>query len=99
VPRPRPILTGPDRPGVLSLTEAQLRLRVSRAGLYRIAVRWSPYWQTSAGCLSEGKDEMLRLRTGAARLVVLTFAIDTTNVLDQLAGTTPVCRAAATSRG
>src|SRR5215471_7385873 len=43
VPQPQPIVTGPGRPAVLAFREARLRIRVSRAGTYHVAVRWSPY--------------------------------------------------------
>ena len=68
VPNPQPILTGPGLPQLESLTEAQMDLVVTQAGRYRIAVRWSPYWQASAGCLSEGKDGMIRLTTWSAHI-------------------------------
>jgi hypothetical protein len=91
VPRPRPIVTGPGRPALLSLTDSTLRLRVTRAGTYRIAVRYSPYWLATAGCLSRGRDGMLRLRTRGPRSVRLAFDVDPTEVLDTLAGDRPAC--------
>ena len=42
-------------PRLESLTEARMDLVVAQAGRYRIAVRWCPYWQASAGCLSTGR--------------------------------------------
>ncbi len=91
VPHPRPILTGPGEPRLLALTAETLRLRVSRGGTYRIAVRWSPYWRASDGCLGRGADGMLRLRTLSARIVRLAFSVDTAHVLDTLAGEAPEC--------
>ena len=99
VPRPRPIVTGPGQPALVSLTESTLRVHVHRGGTYRIAVRYSPYWRASDGCLSAGGDGMLRLRTLAARSVGLVFRIDTTHVLDTLAGDQPVCRLPARPSG
>jgi hypothetical protein len=92
VPRPTPILTGPDAPKLFSLTDAQLRLRVNRGGSYRIAVRYSPYWRASDGCLSQGRDGMLRLRTRSARVLSVTFRVEARRLLDTLAGDLPVCR-------
>ena len=48
-------------------------VRVSRGGTYRVAVRWSPYWHASTGCLMRAPGGLLRLRTphrgdGANRL-------------------------------
>ena len=44
---------------------------VGRAGAYRVAVRFSRYWQPSVGCVSRGADGMIELtvpRPGAVRL-------------------------------
>jgi hypothetical protein len=91
VPRPRPIVTGPGSPRVLSLSESRLRLRVG-GGTVRIAVRWSPYWRASDGCLSKGSDGMLRLRTLRPRVVGLAFRVDASHLLGALAGDPPECR-------
>jgi hypothetical protein len=86
VPRPRPILTGPGRPTMLGLDNSRLRLRVTRGGTYRLAVRWSPYWQTSTGCLAPSRNGMLRLRTRTAATVRIAFDVDAHTLLDALAG-------------
>ncbi len=91
VPKPRPIVTGPGQAAVLSLTDSTLRVRVARRGTYRVAVRYSPYWRASAGCLREGADGMLRLQTPGRRWVRLTFDIDATQMLATLAGQRPAC--------
>jgi hypothetical protein len=91
VPRPQPIVTGPGSPRVLSLSESRLQLRVS-GGTVRIAVRWSPYWRASDGCLSQGRDGMLRLRTLRARTVSIAFRVDASHLLGALAGDPPTCR-------
>ena len=44
VPRPRPILTGPAPSHVVELTATRVLLDLPRAGDYRLAVRFSPYW-------------------------------------------------------
>jgi hypothetical protein len=59
---------------VLAFREASLTLRVARAGTYRIAVHWSPYWHTSTGTLSRTSDGMTELRTTGAATVRLTFS-------------------------
>ncbi len=93
VPKPQPIVTGPGAARLESLTEARMDLVVTEAGRYRIAVRWSPYWQSSAGCISEGKDGMIRLTTRQAEYVRLDFAINAERALDELTGITPRCSA------
>jgi hypothetical protein len=98
VPQPVPIVTGPGHPTLLSLTDARLHLHVTRGGTYRIAVRWSPYWNASDGCLSKGSDGMLRLRTRAARTVGLAFSVDADRALEALTGSRPECRLRPTRR-
>jgi hypothetical protein len=91
VPRPRPIVTGPDRPALLALHESRLLVRLRRRGTYRVAVHWSPYWQASSGCLLRTSSGMLRLRARAPGEVWITFDIDATSLLDAFAGSTPGC--------
>ena len=92
VPHARPIVTGPGQPVVTALTASHLKLTVHRGGTYRIAVRWSPYWRASDGCLSKGKDGMIRLRTRGPQKVGLMFRVDAAHALDQLAGDQPQCK-------
>jgi hypothetical protein len=94
VRRPQPIITGPGRPTVVALHESRILLHVSRRGTYRLAVRWSPYWHTSTGCLARTSGGMLRLRTGAAATVRIVFDVDASSLLDALSGAAPQCRAA-----
>ena len=71
VPSATPIITGP-RPARLSrMGESTIVATIARAGTYRIAVRFSRYWQTSAGCLRRAPDGMISLsvqRPGPVRL-------------------------------
>jgi len=91
VSQPEPIVTGPARPEVLAIRESRLVLRVAQAGTYRVAVRWSPYWHTSTGCLSHSDGGMLQLRTRAAATVRIGFDIDATSLFDAFADTAPHC--------
>ena len=93
VTRPQPMLTGPGRPAVLALRESRLVVQVTRAGTYRVAVRWSPYWHASTGCLTRAGGGMLGLRTGGAATVRIVFDVDASSLLDAFAGTPPRCRA------
>jgi hypothetical protein len=81
VPHPQPIA-----PGLVALTESRMRIAVQRAGTVRIAVRYSPYWHASDGCLSEGSDGMLRLTNSAPRLVTIVFDVSASRVVDALEG-------------
>jgi hypothetical protein len=94
VPRPEPIVTGPGRPAVLALRESRLVIRVARGGTYRVAVRWSPYWHASTGCLTRADGGMLQLQTGGPARVRIGFDVDATSLFNALDGTPPTCRQA-----
>jgi hypothetical protein len=91
VPDARPMVTGPGSPEITALTQARIGVWVREGGFYRIAVRYSPYWRASDGCLSQGKDGMLRLQTRAARILTIVFQVNASRALDQLAGERPSC--------
>ena len=74
-----------------SVTQSRIGAEVRRGGTYRIAVRWSPYWHASLGCLSEGKDKMIRLTTRRAHFVRLTFRVNAVRALDEIVGQQPSC--------
>jgi hypothetical protein len=81
VPRPQPIARG-----LVALSQARIRLDVRQPGTTRIAVRYSPYWHASAGCLREGADGMLRLTNRAPQRVTIVFAVDGARALQALEG-------------
>jgi hypothetical protein len=91
VPHARAIVTGPGHPRLTSLGEARIGVQLTAAGTYRIAVRWSPYWHASLGCLSKGSDGMLRLTTRHPHFVRLTFRLSATRALEEFAGEQPRC--------
>jgi hypothetical protein len=92
VPRPRPIITGPRRPFVTAFGESRIGLVVHGGGIYRIAVRWSPYWHATLGCLREGRDGMLTLTTRKPHYVRLDFRLDVGRALAAIAGERPDCK-------
>ncbi len=92
VPRPRPLVTGPDGPTVLALTREAIVVHLSRPGEYRIATRWSPYWSASSGCLTRSANGLLLLRARAAATVRISFDVDTRSLLGAIAGGAPTCR-------
>jgi hypothetical protein len=91
VPRPQPIVRGPGRPTVLAFRESRLRIRVSQRGTYGIAVRWSPYWHASAGCLLRSHDGMVELRARRSGVVRIAFDVDASSLFAALAGQSPHC--------
>jgi hypothetical protein len=86
VPHPQPIARG-----LLALSDERIRIRVRHPGTIRIAVKYSPYWHASKGCLSEGKDKMLRLRNLHPRVVTIVFDVSAGRALRTLAGERPDC--------
>jgi hypothetical protein len=92
VPDPLPIVTGPGRPALLALRESRLVIRVTQGGTYHVAVRWSPYWHASAGCLARSPRGMVRLQTRTAGTVRIAFDVDAGSLLDAFAHTQPSCR-------
>jgi hypothetical protein len=91
VPQPQAIITGPGAPRLVSFGDARIGAVVHRGGTYRIAVRWSPYWHASLGCLAKGKDGMLRLTTRHAHFVRLQFHVNAKRALEEFAGQQPTC--------
>jgi len=91
VPSPRPIVTGPGPVYVRALTHRRLVVRLARRGTYRVALRHSPYWRSSAGCLSRGADGMLRLTVMRPATVTLGFDVDAGRALWAVAGRVPSC--------
>jgi hypothetical protein len=86
VPSPRPIITGPGPASVVAMRETGLTVRVGAPGTYRVAVRSTSYWHASAGCVSAGKDGMIRLHASAPGLVKISFRVDAGKVLSEMAG-------------
>ena len=86
VPEPRAIVTGPGEARVLALTQTAITLRLGTPGRYRVAVNWSPYWRTGAGCLSRGADRTVRLTASRAGVVRLRLDVSAGGALAALEG-------------
>ncbi len=86
VPVPRKLVTGPGRSRVLVFGQSRLVLSVGRAGRYRIAMSWSPYWTVSHGCLARGRDGMTVLDAPHAGEVTMRFTLAADSALKALAG-------------
>ena len=90
MPDASPIVTGPESAEVVALTQTRVRLRVGGRGIYRVAIRSSPYWHTSRGCSGRrGRDAAARRpRAGP---VELRFDVTRGDVLETLAGMRESC--------
>ena len=89
VPSPRPLITGPGPASVVGLTETQVTVRAAKAGTYRLAIRYSPYWMASTGCLDPGQDSMIRLRIPAPGTVKLSIHVNARRAMDAFTGQRP----------
>jgi hypothetical protein len=81
VPRPRPILTGPAPGRVVELTATRVLLDLPRAGDYRLAVRFSPYWQAPGACLIRREDGMTTVSATRPGPVQLSFHVGAASAL------------------
>jgi hypothetical protein len=89
VPAPRKLITGPAPARVVALTQTRVSVKVAARGTYRLAIRYSPYWSASSGCLDPGKDSMIRLQAPAPGLVGLTFRVNARRAFAALQGQRP----------
>ncbi len=89
VPSPRPIVTGPGRAEVRSVSQSGMTLSLGAPGTYRIAYRYTRYWRTTRGCVSAGPDRMIRLRVARPGVAKLTFALDAGRALGEMTGSKP----------
>jgi hypothetical protein len=93
VPSPRALITGPAPAKVVELTQTKLSVRVAAAGTYRLAIRYSPYWMASTGCLDPAADSMILLRAPAPGPVQLRFHVNARRAFAAFAGRHPqACR-------
>jgi hypothetical protein len=89
VPSPRRLITGPAAARVVELGETRVTVGVAAAGTYRLAIRYSPYWSASSGCLDPGPDGMIRLRVPSPGTVALRFHVNARRALFAFAGRRP----------
>jgi hypothetical protein len=81
LPRATPIATPADGIEVLSLTSSSVTLRTSRPGVFRLRLRYTPYWRVERGaaCVAPRRPWGTELRAARAGVVRLSFdlALDT----------------------
>jgi hypothetical protein len=96
VPHARGIVTGPAPAHVQLLAASRLVFDVAGPGRYRVAIRWSPYWDVRRGCVSRAPDGTTLVTTRRAGTFELALRVTLARSLDALAGTTPAQRCART---
>jgi hypothetical protein len=84
VPSPRPLVDAPAR--VLQLGYTTIRLGVPKRGTYRLAVTYSPYWHTAAGCVRPAPDGMTQVTVRTPGIVSLRFDVTATRVVRAIVG-------------
>jgi hypothetical protein len=89
VPSARAIVTGAAPATVVAMRETSMSVWFAESGLYRIAVRYTTYWHATSGCVSAGKDGMVRFTAARRGLVKMTFRVDAGKVLSEMAGGKP----------
>lgn len=98
VPKPRAIVSGPGHPRIVALAETYVRIRLTRPGRFRIAVRYSPYWKASHDCVGRRPDGMTELVSRRAGMVSLHFDVTIEQALAVLRGApAPKCAPASTA--
>ena len=78
LPHARPILQGGR---VLALTATRMTLSLPRPGSYRLAVRYSPYWNAEQACLSNRPDGMTTITAEHAGRLELRFHVTAAKAL------------------
>ena len=73
------------------MSEEQIVVAAATGGTDRIAVRWSPYWRTSDGCLQRGQGRDAPAHDAARARRPDLFIVSADSALDTLAGTKPSC--------
>jgi hypothetical protein len=86
VPSPQPLVTGPAPARVLTLSQEDMRLAVAGPGSYRLAIRYSAYWQAQGACVGRGKDGMMIVTTRRAGVVDLDFDVNAGRLIASLEG-------------
>jgi len=87
VPGPRPLISRPAR--VRSLGYTTIALQVPRAGAYRLAVTYTPYWESQTACLTRAPDGMTQVVVQRPGLVLLHFTVTPGRALETIAGRDP----------
>jgi hypothetical protein len=79
---------------VESLEPTGAVLRVPAPGPYRVAIRFSPYWRTSQGCVAPTPDGMTRVYAYRPGIVDLDFKVNIHRGIEALTGLAPAqfCR-------
>jgi hypothetical protein len=96
VPDPQGIVVGASGAHVVKLGPSSMTVALSHAGVYRIAVRYSPYWHATSGCVTKRKDGMTSLRVTRRGWVRFSFDVTPRRAVDAGIGAAPTCQGPST---
>ena len=85
---PSPVVVGVGSARVTSLTQDGVTVALGAPGTYRLALRYTPYWTASRGCVTRAADGMTFLTVRRPGHVRLRFRFDAERALDALVGPT-----------
>ncbi|MCB9011645.1 MAG: hypothetical protein H6531_07420 [Actinobacteria bacterium] len=95
LPDATPIVTPASSARVVRLTSESLVMRITRAGVYRVRVRYTPYWQLEGGgenaCVSPIAPWGTRIRVTAPGTLRLRFAPNLGSVVRSVIGDSTSC--------
>jgi hypothetical protein len=91
VPKPVSIVTGPDRPRIVTLSDSSVLLALARPGTYRLALHYSPYLAASGACVSETADGMIALHAHRPGVLDLAFKVTASHAFAAIAGSRSSC--------
>jgi hypothetical protein len=91
VPDATRIITGPGDPTIVAFSSSSVTLRLARAATYRLAIRYSPYLDSSAACARARPDGMTEIRAKRAGLVRFRVNVGWTTALSTVTGGSPRC--------
>ncbi len=88
LPDPTPIATPADGIDVVALTSDAVTLRVSEPGVYRLRLRYTPYWRVEQGvaCAQPREPWGTDLRVSEAGIVRLSFQVRLGTFVDAVLG-------------
>ncbi|HSJ74303.1 MAG TPA: hypothetical protein VK904_08295, partial [Miltoncostaeaceae bacterium] len=95
VPDATPIATPADGVEVLSLTSSSVTLRASRPGVFRLRLRYTPYWRVERGvaCAAPRRPWGTELRVARAGVIRLSFDVELGTFVGAVLGSQGGCAA------
>jgi hypothetical protein len=96
LPDPTPIATPADGIRVLRLSADSVTLRATRAGTYRLRLRYTPYWKVTRGqaCVAPRRPSGTKVRVSAPGVVTIRFDVRLATMVGAVLGDEGGCRRA-----